>query len=227
MRKENNDIVGEKCIQDDSGKLAYSNEEKKKTWKQHYQRLLNVEFPCSEEDLSVADPVLVPPTLVTREMVEKSINKMKKGKAPGPSGVVTEMLKACSGICTKMIADLTNSSIRNNTMPNEWNDGIIISLRKGKGKTLDRRNYRGLKLTEHILKIIERIVEDLIRNVVKIDDMQFGFMPGRGTRGAIFVVRKIQEAYIRKIGICTCMDCACETGNVSKCHKSSEGKLLV
>ena len=33
---------------------------------------------------------------------------------------------------------------------------------------------------------------------VKIDDMQFGFMPGRGTTDAIFSVRQIQEAYIRK-----------------------------
>ena len=33
MRKKNKDIVGEKCIRDDSGKLAYSNEEMKKAWK--------------------------------------------------------------------------------------------------------------------------------------------------------------------------------------------------
>ena len=58
---------------------------------------------------------------------------MKKGKAPGPSGVVTEMLKASSDICSKMIADLTNSIICGNTMPNEWNDNIIINLSKGKG----------------------------------------------------------------------------------------------
>ena len=58
-----------------------------KAWKQHYERLLNVEFPWSEKDLSVADSVAGSPTLVTREMVEKSINKMKKGKAPNPSGV--------------------------------------------------------------------------------------------------------------------------------------------
>ena len=57
MRKENKDIVGEKSIRDDSGKLAYSDEEKK-AWKQHYERLVNVEFSWSEEDLSVADPML-------------------------------------------------------------------------------------------------------------------------------------------------------------------------
>ena len=198
MRKENKDIVGEKCIRDDSEKLAYSDDEKVKAWKQHYERLLNVEFPWSEDDLSVADPVLGPPPLVTREMVEKSISKMKLGKAPGPSGVVTEILKASSDVCSEMIADLTNSIIRDNTMSSEWNDSIIISLYKGKGEALDRGNYRGLKLTEHILKVIEHIIEDFIRNIVNIDDVQFGFMPGRGTTDAIFIVRQIQEAYIRK-----------------------------
>ena len=45
---------------------------------------------------------------------------------------------------------------------------------------------------------MERIIEDFIRNIVNIDDMQFGFMPGCGTTDAIFIVRQIQEAYIRK-----------------------------
>ena len=50
--------------------------------------------------MSVVDPVLGPPTLVTWEMVEKPINKMKK--SPGHSGVVTEMLKASSDIPSKI-----------------------------------------------------------------------------------------------------------------------------
>ena len=197
MRKENKDIVGEKCIRDDSGKLAYSDDEKIKAWKQHYERPLDVEFPWSKDDLSVANPVLgPPPAVVTWEMVEKS--KMKLGKAPGPSGIVTEMLKASSDVCSEMIADLTNSIICDNTMPSEWNDSIIISLYKGKGEVLDRGNYQGLKLTEHILKVMEHIIGDFIQNIVNIDNMQFGFMPRRGTTDAIFIVRQIQEAYIRK-----------------------------
>ena len=198
MMKEKKDIVGEKCIRDDSGKLAYSDNEKTKAWMQHYERLLNVEFPWNVEDLSVADPVLGPPPLITQEMVEKSIRKMKKGKAPGPSGVVTEMLTASLDVCSATIADLSNSIIRDNTMPNEWNNSTIISLYKGKGEALERGNYRGLKLTEHVLKVLERIIDSFIRDIVDIDDMQFGFMPGRGTTDAIFIVRQIQEAYIRK-----------------------------
>ena len=36
----------------------------------------------------------------------------------------------------------------------------------------------------------------LIRQLVSIDDSQFGFVPGRGTTDAIFVVRQLQEKYL-------------------------------
>ena len=42
-----------------------------------------------------------------------------------------------------MIADLTNSIICDNTIPNESNDSIIISLYKGKSEALDRGNLSG------------------------------------------------------------------------------------
>ena len=46
------------------------------------------------------------------------------------------------------------------------------------------------------MKILERIVDGLIRQVMSIDDSQFGFVPGRGTTDAIFVVRQLQEKYL-------------------------------
>jgi len=41
----------------------------------------------------------------------------------------------------------------------------------------------------------ERVFERRIRAKVKIDVMQFGFMPGRGTTDAIFIVWQMQEKY--------------------------------
>ena len=68
---------------------------------------------------------------------------------------------------------------------------------KGKGDALDRGNYRRLKLIEQIMKVIERIANSLIRQVVTIiDESKFGFVPGRGTTDAIFVVRQLQEKYL-------------------------------
>ena len=46
------------------------------------------------------------------------------------------------------------------------------------------------------MKILERIVDGLIRQLVSIDNSQFGFVPGRCTADTIFVVRQLQEKYL-------------------------------
>ena len=65
--------------------------------------------------------------------------------------VPQEILKVSSNVYSELIRDLTNSIIHENKMPSEWDDSFIISLFKGKGEALDRANYQGLKLTEHVL----------------------------------------------------------------------------
>ena len=152
---------------------------------------MNVKFSQREGYLSTADPVIGPPVLITKGMVVKSICKIKNGKASGPSGVVSKMLKASSDISSGLIAGLTNSIVRENAMPSEWDDRFIFSLFKDKGKAIGRGNYRGLKLTEHMLTVVERITKVITRN-----NMKFGFMPGRSTTDTIFILRQIQEKFV-------------------------------
>ena len=47
MQKTNQDLVGEKCIKNDAGELSITDEAKKHAWKEHYERLLNVEIPIT------------------------------------------------------------------------------------------------------------------------------------------------------------------------------------
>ena len=42
----------------------------------------------------------------------------------------------------------------------------------------------GLKLLGYEMKILERVLESLVRSQVDISDMQFGFMPGRSATDA-------------------------------------------
>ena len=79
LRKDNQDVVGDKCVKDDTSNLSFDNEAKKVAWKQHYERLLNEEFSWNPEDLT-ADPVVGPPIHIDVEMVVKAITKMKTGK---------------------------------------------------------------------------------------------------------------------------------------------------
>ena len=56
---------------------------------------------------------------------------------------------------------------------------ILLPVFKGKGNPMECGSYRAIKLLEHAMKVIERVLERRIREKVKIDAMQFGFMPGK------------------------------------------------
>jgi len=56
-------------------------------------------------------------------------------------------------------------------------------------------SYRGIKLLEHAMKVVERIFEHRIRQQIEVDDMQFRFMKGKGTTDAIFTVKQMQEHF--------------------------------
>jgi hypothetical protein len=54
-------------------------------------------------------------------------------------------------------------------------------------------NYRGIKLMSHTMKLWERIIEHHLRGVTNVTENQFGFMPGRPTMDAIFLIRQLME----------------------------------
>ena len=80
-------------------------------------------------------------------------------------------------------------------MPEDWKSSVVLPIYKGKGDSIECGYYRGIKLLEHAIKVVERIFECRIRQHVEIDDMQFGFMKGKGTTDAIFIVRQMQKKF--------------------------------
>ena len=58
--------------------------------------------------------------------------------------------------------------------------------------------YMGAKLLEHAIKIVEKVLEKSLGKFVMIDDVQLGFMPGKGTIVVVFILRRIQEKYLAK-----------------------------
>ena len=94
------------------------------------------------------------------------------------------------------VRDLIEGIISEGCIPTDWQESFIVNLYKGKGDALNRGNYRGLKLIEQVMKVLERVVKGLIRQRVEIDEMQCGFMSGRGTTDAIFIVHQLQEKHL-------------------------------
>ena len=66
---------------------------------------------------------------------------------------------------------------------------------KEKGDPLVCGSYRAIKLLEQPMKVLERVLKNKIRCQVSIDNMQFGFMSGKGSTDAIFIMRQVQEKH--------------------------------
>ena len=53
-------------------------------------------------------------------------------------------------------------------------------------------------MLDQVMKVVDKIVEGLVREKVHISDMQFGFTPGCGTTDAMLLARQMQEKYLSK-----------------------------
>ena len=80
-------------------------------------------------------------------------------------------------------------------MAEEWRRSILVSIYKNKGEIQSCTNYRGIKLISHTMKLWERVVEQRQRGMTQISTNQFGFMTGRSTTEAIFLIRQVMERF--------------------------------
>ena len=113
---------------------------------------------------------------------------MKLGKASGFS----EMSMEASGkIGIELLMKLCQRALDGKGMPKDWNTSVLVPIYTGKGDVTNCGAYRGVKLLKHGMKIVEKILEKRIKTLVEVDDMQFSFMPGKGTTDALFIVRKM------------------------------------
>ena len=75
----------------------------------------------------------------------------------------------------------------------DWEEIFILNLYKSKDEVLIRGTC--FKLTDEVMKLLERVLNLYIHKTVNIDEMQFGFAPGRSASYAILFVHYGQEYY--------------------------------
>ena len=135
---------------------------------------------------------------VVRNEIVEAMPNMKSEKATGTSEVSVEMIVASGEIEVQVMMELCQRVLDDRGMPDEWKTSVMLSIFKGKSDVMSCGSYRGVKLLEHAMKIVERVLERRIRTLVNLNKIQFGFMPGKGTVDAILIVRRMQEEYQKK-----------------------------
>jgi len=119
---------------------------------------------------------------------------MKRHKAPGLSGLSAEMIQATQGIRIQWLLDLCIGIVKEGCISEDWKSCVLPDY-KGKGDPMECESYRGIKLLECAMKVVERIFEHRIWQQIEVGDMESGFMKGKGTTDAIFTVRQMQEKF--------------------------------
>ena len=108
MRRDGKDINGGGCMKDKDGRLVVSEKDRGKLWKDHMEKIMNVENKWDQ--MAEADMVERPLEEVTYEEVIKAMNKMKLGKAAGPSEVNMDMIMASGKFGVGVLKKLCQSS---------------------------------------------------------------------------------------------------------------------
>ena len=100
------------------------------------------------------------------------------------------MFKAGGDKCLKYFTNIFNDILFKDKLWEEWMLSSFVPIFKGKGDPLNPNSYWGIKLLEHAFKLYEKFLDGHLYEVVDINKMQYGFMPGRGTVDAVFVLRR-------------------------------------
>ncbi|KAH1208130.1 Secretory carrier-associated membrane protein 3 [Glycine max] len=120
---------------------------------------------------------------------------MSNGKAVGPDNIPIEVWKTLGDRGLEWLTKLFNEIMRSKRMLEEWRRSTLVPIYKNKGDIQNCANYRGIKLMSHTMKLWERVIERRLRKETQVIENQFGFMPGRSTMEAIYLLRRVMEQY--------------------------------
>ena len=195
--RKTRDINQIKCIKDGADQLLVKGEEIKDRWREYFDKLFNGESedPTLDLDATSDDTNRCFVRRIQGAEIEEALKKMKGGKAVGPDGIPIEVWRCLGARAVAWLTKLFNHIFRSSKMPGDWRRSILVPIFKNKGDVQSCTNYRGIKLMSHTMKLWERVIEHRLRRGTKVTQNQFGFMPGRSTMEAIFLIRQLMERY--------------------------------
>ena len=132
-----------------------------------------------------------------RAELEKALKRIKAGKAGDQTELTNDMLPALGDAGTDWMTVLLNKVWKEKETPGDCKHSALIPIFKGKGSILNCGDYRRKKLLERGMKVYERTMDSRLRKQAAVDEIQFRFMPGKGTNDATFILRQAQEKSLK------------------------------
>ena len=113
--------------------------------------------------------------------------------------MTTEMLVAAGERGVTEITNLANMIYSEGRFPEQMYKSIFITIPKVKG-TSKCEKHRTISLMSHATKLVLMVIMNRLRGrtLCEISEVKYGFMPDRGRRNAIFVLKRLVERMTEK-----------------------------
>ena len=167
-------------------------------WVEHYLELYSTKNTVSDAALDSIKTLPVLEELDTEPSLselEKAINALANGKAPGTDEIPPDVIKQGKSALLPHLHKLLCLCWSEGAVPQDMRNAKIVTLFKNKGDRSDCNNYRGISLLSIVGKVFARVVLGRLQLLAEriYPESQCGFRTGRSTIDMIFSVRQLQE----------------------------------
>ena len=135
----------------------------------------------------------------TTETITDHLKKLTIGKAAGPDGINSRVLKEIAEQIAPGLKNLFDTSMNEGVVPVEWKEANVVALFK-KGSKKSTNNYRPVSLTSICCKTFEKIIRNEIVKSMEdqglLDKDQHGFLGGRSCNTQLLEVMEIWTKWI-------------------------------
>ena len=133
--------------------------------------------------LGIEEQTLDMQAVPTLEQLHTKTRRLKRGKAPGPDGILPDIVKAGATPLLQHLVTLTTKVALHGREPATWRGGRLIPLHKGTSARSDPSGYRSIFVSNVLTKLYHAVLRDHLARSWKhsIQHIQFGGRPGCST----------------------------------------------
>uniref|UniRef100_A0A8R1DTB8 Reverse transcriptase domain-containing protein n=3 Tax=Caenorhabditis japonica TaxID=281687 RepID=A0A8R1DTB8_CAEJA len=127
----------------------------------------------------------LPASSISHAEVKLAILKGKPSKAFGPNEICHLHLKHVPNNCINLMAEIFNASIDENKVPDAWKKANVFMLPKPGKDPSEIKSFRPVSLLSPVVKVLERIGLERIRQEIESPKDQHAFKKNHSTMTAI------------------------------------------
>uniref|UniRef100_A0A8D8TI87 Craniofacial development protein 2 n=1 Tax=Cacopsylla melanoneura TaxID=428564 RepID=A0A8D8TI87_9HEMI len=183
-------------IEDENKKLLVDENDIANRWKAYIEKLYDDNDELN--DLNEDNEDLNDGTEITKEEFEWALKALKPKKACGKDQIPAELIKALDNEIKDLMFSMLQEMYETGIVPNDFQESEMVIIPK-KSKSKKCEDFRTLSILSHTSKILTSIIKRRIEKKIdaELDEDQFGFRHGKGTREAILSLRLIIEESMR------------------------------